>query len=123
MSLLKKIGIVSVNIAGIIAGVGPLIAPGRSSAIAGALDVFQEVLGAIATVEQVGAAVNMDGAAKFKAAMPLIGQVIGRTVLVQTHGIKDQALYTKAMEGFGQASVDLLNSLDSKQVKTRSLAS
>ena len=123
MSLLKKIGIVSVNLAGIIAGVGPLISPGRGAAIAGALDVFQEVLGAIATVEQVGAAVNMDGAAKFKAALPLVGQVVGRSILVRTHGIKDQALYAKAMEGYAQAGVDLLNSLDSKKVKTEDLAS
>jgi hypothetical protein len=123
MSLLKKIGIVSVNLAGIIAGVGPLIAPGRAAAIGGALDVFQEVLGAIATVEQVGAAVNMDGAAKFKAALPLVGQVVGRSILVRTHGIKDQALYAKAMEGYAQASVDFLNALDSKKVKTEDLAS
>jgi hypothetical protein len=123
MSLLKKIGLVSVNLAGIIAGVGPLIAPGRGAAIAGALDVFQEVLGAIATVEQVGAAVNMDGASKFKAAIPLMGQIVGRSHLVRTHQIKDQALYAKAMEGLAQAGVDLLNSLDSKKVKTEDLAS
>jgi hypothetical protein len=123
VSLLKKIGAVSLNIAGIIAGVGPLIAPGRFATITGALDVFQEVLGAIATVEQIGAAINLDGPAKFKAAIPLMGQVIGRSLLVRTHGIKDQALYSKAMEGFAQASVDLLNSLDSKKVKTEDLAS
>jgi hypothetical protein len=121
MSLLKKIGIVSINLAGIIAGVGPLIAPGRGAAIAGALDVFQEVLGAIATVEQIGAAVNLDGAAKFKAAIPLMGQIVGRSHLVRTHGIKDQALYAKAMEGLAQSGVDLLNSLDSKKVKTEDL--
>jgi hypothetical protein len=123
LSLLKRIGVVSLNIAGIIAGVGPLITPGRGSAIAGALDVFQEVLGAIATVEQIGAAINLDGPAKFKAAIPLMGQIFGRSVLVRTHGIKDQALYSKAMEGYAQASVDLLNALDSKKVKTEELAS
>ena len=122
MSLLKKIGIVSANIAGIIAGVGPLILPGRQNVIDGVLDVFQEVIAAIATVEQIGAALGMAGADKFKAAIPLMGQIIGRSVLVRTHGIKDQALYTKAMEGFAQASVDLLNSLDSKKVKTEDLA-
>jgi hypothetical protein len=123
MSLLKKIGLVSLNIVSLWLRQGSLMVPRSAEAASSVLDVFQEVLGAVATVEQVGAAAGMDGPTKFKGLIPLVGQVIGRTVLVQTHGIKDQALYTKAMEGFGQASVDLLNSLDSKQVKTRSLAS
>jgi len=122
MSLLKRIGVISANIAGIIAGVGPLILPGRQGVIDQVLNVFEEFATAVATVEQIGAAVGMPGPDKFKAVLPLFGQILGRSVLVRTHGIKDQALYEKAIAGYGQATVDLLNSLDSKKVKTEELA-
>jgi hypothetical protein len=122
VSLLKKIGTISVNILGIITGVGPLIVPNHTAALDRVADVFQEVIGAIATIEQIGAALGMAGADKLKSAIPLMGQIFGRSVLVRTHGIKDPVLYEKAMVGYAQATVDLLNSLDSKQVKSEDLA-
>jgi len=52
------------------------------------------------------------GTDKLAAAIPLVGNIVKTSELVSGKKIKDEALFTKAVEGFTQSTVDLLNSLE-----------
>ena len=124
MTLLKKIGVIALNITGIIAGIGPIASvmyPNKAGEIVKVVDTVNQFAAIIAQVEVFGAALSLPGTDKFKAAIPAIGQAVAMTDLVIKHKIKDQALYQKAVAGYAQATVDLLNSLDDNGVKSESL--
>jgi lysozyme family protein len=58
------------------------------------------------------------GPLKLAAAVPLVSQQVLKSAVMKGQEVKNEALYKTAVTGYAQATVDLLNSLDPKTVKT-----
>ena len=117
MTFLKKIGQILVNLAGIAAGVGPIITPflgsGKAATIAGAAVNDLTAIGStVVQIETAFAAIpNSTGPQKLQAAIPLVGNIIKTSELVAGKKIANEALFTQAIQEYTQATVDLLNSI------------
>lgn len=117
MTFLKKLGVILVNLAGIAAGIGPIIFPflgsGKAAAVAGtAVNDLTAIGSVIVQIEAAFAALgNAKGADKLKAAIPLVGNIIKTSELVIGKKIANEAMFTLAVQEYTQATVDLLNSL------------
>lgn len=124
ISFLKKLGQMIVSTAGIAAGVGPIILPflgsSESAKVAGvAVNDLTAVASTIVQVEAVFATIpGSTGAQKLAAAIPLVGNIIRTSELVAGKKVADEALFTKAIEEYAQATVDLLNSLHEDAAKS-----
>ena len=118
MTFLKKLGTILVNIAGVAVGVGPIIAPflgsGKVAQVTGtSINDLTSVASVIVQIETAFAAVpGSTGAQKLQAAIPLVGNIIKTSELVSGKKITNETLFTKAVQEYAQATVDLLNSLD-----------
>ena len=124
LSLLKKIGMIVGNVAGIVAGVGPIATamfPQQADRINEGIGIFRQIVAIIQQVEVIGNTLALTGPQKLQAAIVQIGALIRQIDLVKTNKIQDQALFDKAIAGFAQASVDLQNSLSSKHVEVESV--
>ena len=124
MTFLKKLGLILGNVAGIVAGVGPIASalfPQQAPQINQSIGVFNQILAIVQQVEVIGNTLQLSGTQKLQAAIVQVGAVIRMTDLVTTHKIADQALFEKGIAGLSQASVDILNSLSSKDLKTDSV--
>lgn len=124
MTFLKKLGQILANIAGIAVGIGPIITPflgsGKAAAVAGtAINDLTAIGSMVAQIETAANAVTgMTGAQKLAAAIPLVGNIIKTSELVVGKKIANEALFTQAVQEYTQATVDLLNSIDSSEAKT-----
>ena len=117
LSLLKKIGLIAGDIAGIVAGVGPIATamfPQRAAQINEGIGIFRQLVAIIQQVEVIGNTLSLTGPQKLQAAISQVGALIRQIDLVRLNKIQDSALFDKAIAGFAQASVDLQNSLSSK---------
>lgn len=121
MSFLKKLGQILVNLAGIAAGVGPIIAPflGSGKAVVGtAVNDLTAIGSTIVQIETAFAAIpNSTGTQKLQAAIPLVGNIIKTSELVAGKKIANEALFTQAIQEYTQATVDLLNSIHPDEAK------
>jgi hypothetical protein len=125
MTFLKKLGMVLGNVAGIVAGVGPIASalfPAQSGQINEGIGVFRQIVAIVQQVELISNTVTMTGEQKLQAAIVQIGALIKMTDMVKTNKIQDQALFDKAIAGFAQASVDLQNSLAAHEIKSESVS-
>lgn len=124
MTFLKKLGTILVNLAGIAAGVGPIILPflgsGKASQVAStAVNDLTAVGQTIVQIETAFAAIpGATGPQKLAAAIPLVGNIIKTSELVSGKKIANEALFTQAVQEYTQATVDLLNSIDHNEAKT-----
>jgi len=124
MTFLKKLGQILLNIAGVAAGVGPIIAPFLGSGKAATVEQtgvndLTAIGQVIAQVETAFAAVpNSTGVQKLQAAIPLVGNIIKTSELVAGKKIANESLFTNAVTEFAQGMVDLLNSIDAGEAKT-----
>lgn len=118
MTFLKKLGQILLSVAGVAAGVGPIVLPflgsGKATTVAGTVVNDLTAIGStIATIETAFAAVpGSTGAQKLQAAIPLIANIVKTSQLVTGKKIANPALFTQACTEYAQATVDLLNSLD-----------
>jgi hypothetical protein len=120
MTFLKKLGSIILQVGKIAVGYGPVISsllPKYAGEVQVAEDKLSELGAAVVTVEAVGQALGLSGPDKLKAAIPLVGQAISQSALVAGKKIANQTLYDQAMQGFAQATVDLLNSLHEDAAK------
>ena len=120
MTFLKKLGTILLNLAGIAAGVGPIIYPflgsGKAASVAGtAVNDLTAIGTVIVQIETAFAALGpgAHGPDKLKAAIPLVGNIIKTSQLVVGKKIANEAMFTLAIQEYTQATVDLLNSLHS----------
>lgn len=117
MTFLKKLGVILVNLAGVAAGVGPIIAPflgsGKVAAVAGtAVNDLTAIGSVVLQMETAFAGLgDKNGADKLKAAIPLVGNIIKTSELVVGKKIANEAMFTLAIQEYTQATVDLLNSI------------
>ena len=124
MTFLKKLGQVLINLAGIAAGIGPIITPflgsGKVAGIAsGSVNDLTSIGSIIVQIETAFAAVpGSTGAQKLQASIPLIGNIIKTSELVSGKKIANETLFTQAVREYAQATVDLLNSIDQGEAKT-----
>jgi hypothetical protein len=73
------------------------------------LDHFRNVVLLAEGVSQISKT-PMDGAAKFNLAAPLFASIVAQSEAAAGHSTGDSELFAKAVQGFTQATVDLLNS-------------
>ncbi len=117
LTFLKKLGTILVNIAGVAVGIGPIIAPflgsGKAAnAVSTGVNDLTAIGSTIVQIETAFAAVSgSTGAQKLAASIPLVGNIIKTSELVVGKKIANEALFTKAVQEYAQATVDLLNSI------------
>lgn len=124
MTFLKKLGSILANItniAGVAAGIGPILAPllGSGKAAQVVTQASTVVAVGVNDLTAVGSVVvqmetalqGKTGAEKFAAAVALVGPIISTSQLVSGNKIANPALLQKAVEEYTQATVDLLNSI------------
>lgn len=120
MTFLKKLGMLVVNIAGIAAGVGPLIKPFLGAGKAGQLveTGVNDLTSIASTVVQIEVALQgKPGAEKYEAAVLLVGPILRTSQLLSGKKIADEALLTKAIGEITQGVVDLLQSVHPDEAK------
>lgn len=123
MTFLKKLGTILVNVAGVAAGIGPIITPflgsGKVTTTASTVVNDLTAIGSIIVqIETAFAAVpGSTGAQKIQAAIPLVGNIIKTSELVVGKKIANEALFTTAIQEYTQATVDLLNSIHPDEAK------
>jgi len=125
MTFLKKLGMVLGNVAGIVAGIGPVASalfPAHAGQIEQGIGIYRQIVAIVQQIELISQTVVMTGPQKLQAAIVQIGALIRMTDMVKTNKIADQALFDQAIAGFAQASVDLQNSLASHEVKAETLS-
>lgn len=109
------------NLAGIAAGVGPIITPflGSGKAVVGtAVNDLTAIGSIIAQMEAAFAVIpGSTGAQKLAASIPLVGNIIKTSELVAGKKIANEALFTQAIQEYAQATVDLLNSIHPDEAK------
>lgn len=126
VSVLKKIGTLIVNAAGILEGVGPLIqaelpAGSKAASTLGTVTSdLTQIGGIVTTIESAFAAVTSakTGPLKLQAAAPLVSQLIQQSTLVAGHPIANPTLFNQGVTEVTQGVVDILNSLNSGGVGT-----
>jgi hypothetical protein len=123
MTFLKKLGQILVNVAGVAAGFGPLVAPflgsGKSAqVVATATNDLTAIAQRAVEIETAFAAVpGSTGAQKLAALIPLVGNIIATSELVSGKKIGNTDQYQKAISGYAQATVDLLNAIHPDEAK------
>lgn len=128
VSVLKKIGIVVVDAAGIVSGIGPLLSLnlGSGSKTAGTVtsagvtvsDKLTEIANVITSIEATFAAVTtaQSGPLKLQAAAPQISMIIQNSAILAGHKIADPTKFNQGCVEVAQGIVDVLNSLDGAQI-------
>lgn len=121
ISFLKKLGADLAKFAAIAAGVGPILIPllgsGKAGTVATTAVNDLTAMGQLAL--QIETAMQgQPGTAKLAALIPLVGNVIKTSELVANKKIANESLFTKSVQEYAQATVDLLNSIDQSEAKT-----
>lgn len=122
MTFLKKLGQILASIAGVAAGIGPIVLPflgsGKAASVAtvGINDltsIGQVVVQAEALMQTPGS-----GAAKLTAATPLVAQIIQTSELVVGKKIANEALFLQGSAKVTSGVADILNSLDANAAQS-----
>lgn len=124
MTFLKKLGQVLLKVAGVAAGVYPLVSPligsGKAGQITGTAVNDLTAIGAVIVQLETafGAVPGSTGAQKLQAAIPLVSNIIKTSELVVNKKIANEALFTQGVTEVAQGMVDILNSIHPDEVKT-----
>ena len=121
MTFLKKLGQILAKAAAVAAGIYPIVQPllgsGKVAQVATtAVNDFTLMVNQIVTIET--ALQGVPGIQKLQAAIPLIANVIKTSEVVVGKKIQNEELFTKAVEEYAQATVDLLNAIHPDEAKT-----
>lgn len=125
VSFLKKAGTLLVNAVSIVELGYPVLGKLIPKSAAGVADVIvtdlEQFSGVVTSVEAVAAALptGLTGEQKFAAALPGITRAVAQSSIVAGKKIADQALFQKACSEYAQATVDMLNALDSASIVTK----
>lgn len=117
MTFLKKAGVALVNAASFVELgypiLGKLVPKGAQSAVGTAVTDLEQFASAVTTIEEVSNSVpsGLTGEQKLVAVLPGIARAVGGSSIMLGKKVQDTALYQKAVQGYAQATVDLLNSL------------
>jgi len=124
ISLLKQFGLDVLRGIQIVEGIAPMAVTAAQTmgtinpTQAGKIDSIVQMGAAGLDIEANFAAAfgpdNKGGAAKFAALVPRVQQIILDSQLLDGKQIGDPVLFTKSMQGYSQATADLLNSLKPK---------
>ena len=123
MTFLKKLGQILLNVAGIAVGIGPIVLPflgsGKAQQVATkGLNDLTAIGQVIVQIETAFAAVpGSTGEQKLQAAIPLVSNIISTSEMVVGKQIANKDLYTKAVQEYAQATVDLLNAIHPDEAK------
>lgn len=125
VSFLKKAGALLVNTVSVVELGYPVLGKLLPAKVAGVADTIvtdlEHFSGVVTSVEAVAAALptGLTGEQKFAAALPGITRAVAQSSIVAGKKIADQALFQKACGEYAQATVDMLNALDSASIVTK----
>jgi hypothetical protein len=117
MTFLKKAGTLLVNGVSVLELgypiLGALVPKSAQPVVGTVVNDLEQFAGTVTTVETMAQAIpsGLTGEQKFAAAIPGIAKAINQSSVMAGKKIADNALFQKAVNGYAQASVDLLNSL------------
>ena len=116
LTFLKKLGTILVQVAGAASGIGPILGPffgSKGGAVETGVNDLTKVASVIVSVETIFGTLppGTTGAQKLAAALPLVAQIIKTSELVSGKKIANDELFTKAIQEYTQATVDLLNAI------------
>jgi hypothetical protein len=117
MKFLTKLGQISLNIGGIVAGIGPLgsmLFPQHKAAIDKFVGTSSSIVSIISQIEVVGQTLLLPGTDKLKAATPLVAQVILSSDALVGKKIKDNELFKSGCTKITDGWADVINSLEEK---------
>ena len=120
MTFLAKLGAILVKGAEILIGFGPtaqMLSPQNAPTITRVTSDLQQFEQAVITAEAVGQALGIPGVEKFKAAAPLISQLVLQSAFMAGKKIKDPAKFNAACAAIGGSVADLLNAVEA-DIKT-----
>src|SRR5262245_57116131 len=101
MTFLKKLGQIALQVGQVALGLSPVTkwaGPGDAAIIDRIVGTIDEIGAIIMQVEAIGAALQLTGPDKLKAAAPLVAQVIVRSSLVAGKKIADPNLFHAGVE-------------------------
>ena len=115
-SFLKKLGLALFNFAKAESPIGEFLSPFFKGSSNKVVQTAGVVLGDITQMGQQAVAIEtalqgQPGPAKLAALIPLVGNIVKASEAVTGKKIAHEDLFTKAVEEYAQATVDLLNSL------------
>lgn len=117
LTFLKKLGQILVNVAGVAAGVGPIIAPflgsGKPAVVANtAINDLTAIAQMVVEIETAFNNVpNSTGQQKFQALVPLVKNIISTSEVVSGKKLQNEALFATGCEEVAQGMVDILNAI------------
>lgn len=120
VSFLKQAGLDILKGAQIFMGIEPIassILKPSNPTLSGKIDSLDQMVGQAVNIEQSFAAAfgsATTGPAKLQALIPQIQQIVLGSEALTGKKVADDALFTKAMQEYAQATVDLANSLHSQ---------
>lgn len=127
-SILKTIGEVIVNAAGIVTGIGPILSgviPASSKAgqaIETGISDLGQIAGIVTTVETAFAAVSTapSGTLKLQAAAPLVSQIIQQSAMLAGHKVSNPTLFNQGVIDITNGVVEVLNSVEAQNISVTS---
>ncbi len=124
MNFLKKLGTIIANVAGIAAGVGPIITPflgsGKAAQVEGKTVNDLTQIGSLVLLLQAAfdKVPGDTGAMKLQAAIPLVANIVKTSELVSGKKIADDAKFTLGCQEIAQGVVDVLGSIHADEAKS-----
>jgi hypothetical protein len=117
MTFLKKAGTLLVNGVSVIELgypiLGKLVPAKEQPIVSTVVNDLEQLAGSVTTVETMANAIpsGLTGEQKFAAVLPGVARVVAQSSVMAGKKIADNALFQKAVNGYAQATVDMLNSL------------
>jgi hypothetical protein len=124
-TFLKKAGTLLVNAVSVIELGYPVLGKLLPKNVQGVTDTvvtdLEQFSGTVTSVEAMAAAIpaGLTGEQKFAAALPGITRAVAQSSVMLGKKVADQALFQRACNGYAQATVDLLNSVDPASIVTK----
>jgi hypothetical protein len=125
MTFLKKAGSLLVNAVSVVELGYPVLGKLLPKSVSGVADEIvtdlQQFSGVVTSVEAVAQALptGLSGEQKLIAVLPGITRAVAQSSVMAGKKIADNALFQKACNGYAQATVDMLNSLDASSIVTK----
>jgi len=121
MTFLKKLGQIIASVAGIAAGVGPLVLPFLGAGKAATIEktvvndltqIGQQVVNVESIIQTPGS-----GAEKLRAVTPLVASIVQGSEMLYGKKVYDEALFIRGSQKIADGTADILNSVHPDEAK------
>jgi len=118
MSWLKRVGLIALQVTGILAVFQPIIAAqseGAGKAVSTSLNFAEKIISIIMQVEIIGAAMSLTGSKKLAAAAPAVTQVVLSDIIAGKK-LRNKPLMVEGAVELASAFAKILSSIDESEV-------